>query len=286
MKEPLAKKTGGLRQYSVIPGFGLSLGLTLAWTSVIVLLPLSALFLKSASLGWEAFWATIQTPRVFAALHLSLTTALFAACINAVFGLLVAWVLVRYDFPGRRVVDALVDIPFALPTAIAGIALTALWAESGILGAAAAQIGLKVAFTPVGIVVALVFIGLPFVVRTVQPVLQDFETELEEAAESLGANRWQIFSRVIWPSLMPAALTGFALALARGLGEYGSVIFIAGNLPMVSEIAPLLVVIKLEEFAYAQATSIAAALLVASFILLLAINLLQRWAERRDRGLA
>jgi len=272
------------RRHSVIPGFGLTLGLTLAWTTVIVLVPLASLFLKSATLGWEAFAATIQTPRVTAALQLSFGTALLAAIINALFGLLVAWVLVRYDFPFRRAVDALVDIPFALPTAIAGIALTALWAENGWLGAPLAALGIKVAFTPLGIVMALVFIGLPFVVRTVQPVLQDFERELEEAAESLGASRWQIFSRVIWPSLMPATLTGFALALARGLGEYGSVIFIAGNLPMVSEIAPLLVVIKLEEFAYAQATSIAVALLVASFLLLLLINMLQRWAERRELG--
>jgi len=193
-------------------------------------------------------------------------------------------VLVRYEFPGRRIVDAMVDIPFALPTAIAGIALTALWAENGWLGAPLAALGLKVAFTPSGIVVALVFIGLPFVVRTVQPVLQDFEKEIEEAAESLGATRWQIFARVIWPSLMPATLTGFALALARGLGEYGSVIFIAGNLPGISEIAPLLVVIKLEEFLYAEATSIAVALLVASFIMLFLINAVQHWAERREKG--
>jgi len=198
-------------------------------------------------------------------------------------GLLVAWVLVRYDFPGRRLVDALVDIPFALPTAIAGIALTTLWAENGWLGALLAPLGIKVAFTPLGIIVALIFIGLPFVVRTVQPVLQDFDKEVEEAAESLGASSWQIFSKVIWPSIMPATLTGFALAFARALGEYGSVIFIAGNLPMVSEIAPLLIVIKLEEFSYAEATAIAAIMLIASFLLLLAINILQRWSERREQ---
>ncbi len=271
-------------RHSVIPGFGLTLGLTLAWTALIVLIPLAGLFLKSATLGWEAFFNTIQSPRVLASLRLSFGTALIAALINAVFGLLVAWVLVRYSFPGRRVVDAMADIPFALPTAIAGIALTALWAESGWLGAPLAALGIQVAFTPLGIVMALIFIGLPFVVRTVQPVLQDFEKELEEAAESLGANRWQIFSRVIWPSLMPATLTGFALALARGLGEYGSVIFIAGNLPGISEIAPLLVVIKLEEFLYAEATAIAVALLIASFIMLFIINAVQHWAERREKG--
>lgn len=271
-------------RHSVIPGFGLTLGLTLAWTALIVLIPLAGLFLKSATLGWEAFFNTIQSPRVLASLRLSFGTALIAALINAVFGLLVAWVLVRYSFPGRRVVDAMVDIPFALPTAIAGIALTALWAESGWLGAPLAALGIQVAFTPLGIVMALIFIGLPFVVRTVQPVLQDFEKELEEAAESLGANRWQIFCRVIWPSLMPATLTGFALALARGLGEYGSVIFIAGNLPGISEIAPLLVVIKLEEFLYAEATAIAVALLIASFIMLFIINAVQHWAERREKG--
>ncbi|WP_428249896.1 sulfate ABC transporter permease subunit CysT [Ferrovibrio sp.] len=271
-------------RHSVIPGFGLTLGLTLLWTALIVLVPLAGLFLKSATLGWDAFINTIQAPRVVASLKLSFGTALLAAVINAVFGLLVAWVLVRYEFPGRRIVDAMVDIPFALPTAIAGIALTALWAENGWLGAPLAALGLQVAFTPAGIVVALVFIGLPFVVRTVQPVLQDFEKEIEEAAESLGATRWQIFARVIWPSLMPATLTGFALALARGLGEYGSVIFIAGNLPGISEIAPLLVVIKLEEFLYAEATSIAVALLVASFIMLFLINAVQHWAERREKG--
>ena len=270
-------------QPSVIPGFGITLGLTVFWLSLIVLLPLSSLFLKSATLGWDAFWTGITNPRVVHALQLSFSTALIAAAVNAVLGLIVAWVLVRYDFPGRRVVDALVDIPFALPTAIAGIALTALWAENGWLGSLLAPLGIQVAFTPVGIVIALIFIGLPFVVRTVQPVLQDFEREVEDAAESLGARPWQVFARVIWPSIMPATLTGFALAFARALGEYGSVIFIAGNLPLKSEIAPLLIVIKLEEFAYAQATAIAVTMLIASFLLLLAINILQRWAERRER---
>jgi sulfate transport system permease protein len=268
---------------SVIPGFGITLGLTVLWLSLLVLVPLAGLFLKSATLGWDSFVSIISTPRVLASLRLSFGAALIAALFNAVFGLLVAWVLVRYRFPGRRIVDALVDIPFALPTAIAGIALTTLWAENGWLGSLLAPLGIRVAFTPLGIVIALIFIGLPFVVRTVQPVLQDFDRELEEAAESLGASPWQIFFRVIWPSLMPATLTGFALAFARALGEYGSVIFIAGNLPMVSEIAPLLIVIKLEEFAYAEATAIATAMLIASFLLLLAINWLQRWAERRER---
>jgi sulfate transport system permease protein len=270
-------------QPSVIPGFGLTLGLTIFWLSLIVLIPLSSLFLKSATLGWDAFWTAISTPRVLQALKISFSTAAIAAGINTVFGLIVAWVLVRYRFPGRRIVDALVDIPFALPTAIAGIALTTLWAENGWLGALLAPLGIKVAFTPAGIVVALIFIGLPFVVRTVQPVLEDFERESEDAAESLGANPWQVFSKVIWPSIMPATLTGMALAFARALGEYGSVIFIAGNLPLKSEIAPLLIVIKLEEFAYAQATAIAVTMLLAAFLLLLCINILQRWAERRER---
>ncbi len=269
------------RRHSVIPGFGITLGLTLAWMTLIVLIPLAGLFLKAASIGADDLTRIILAPRVLAALKLSFATASIAALVNGVFGLLVAWVLVRYEFPGRRVVDAMVDIPFALPTAIAGIALTALWAENGWLGAPLAAFGIQVAFSPLGIVMALIFIGLPFVVRMVQPVLQDFSRELEEAAASLGASRVQIFRRVIWPSLMPATLTGFALALARGLGEYGSVIFIAGNLPGISEIAPLLVVIKLEEFRYGDASAVAVALLLASFVLLLLINTTQRWAESR-----
>lgn len=270
-------------QPSVIPGFGITLGLTLFWLTLIVLIPLVSLFLKSASLGWPSFWEIITAPRVLLALRLSFSTSFIAAAVNGIFGLLVAWVLVRYEFPGRRLVDALIDIPFALPTAIAGIALTTLWAQSGWFGALVAPLGIEVAFKPLGIVIALIFVGLPFVVRTVQPVLQDFNKEVEEAAESLGARPWQIFFNVILPSIMPAALAGFALAFARALGEYGSVIFIAGNLPMVSEIAPLLIVIKLEEFSYPEATAIAAAMLVISFILLLIINALQRWAERRER---
>lgn len=270
-------------QPSVIPGFGITLGLSLFWLCLIVLVPLAGLFLKSATLGWDGFWNTVLTPRVLASLRLTFGASLIAASVNAVLGLLVAWVLVRYRFPGRRIVDALIDIPFALPTAIAGIALTTLWAENGWLGSLLAPYGIKVSFTPLGIVIALIFIGLPFVVRTVQPVLQDFDREVEEAAESLGATPWQVFSRVIWPSILPATLTGFALAFARALGEYGSVIFIAGNLPMISEITPLLIVIKLEEFAYGGAAAIAAVMLMASFLLLLLINVLQRWAERREK---
>ena len=269
------------RQPSVIPGFGLTLGLTVTWVSLIVLVPLAGLFLKSATLGWDRFFAAIASPRVLAALEISFGIALAAATVNAVFGLIVAWVLVRYDFPGRRIVDAIVDIPFALPTAVAGIALTALYAENGWIGALLAPLGIRVAFTPLGIFVALIFIGLPFVVRTVQPVLEDLEPEIEEAAASLGATRRQTFLRVILPTLFPALATGFALAFSRAVGEYGSVIFIAGNMPLVSEIAPLLIVIRLNEFAYAEATAIAVAMLVASFALLLLINLLQRWARSR-----
>lgn len=269
------------RQPSVISGFGLTLGLTIVWLSLIVLIPLAGLLLNAASLGWRGFLAIIADPRVMAALKLSFGAALLAATINGVLGLIIAWVLVRYDFPGRRLVDALVDIPFALPTAVAGIALTALYAENGWIGSLLAPVGIKVAFTPAGIVVALIFVGLPFVVRTVQPVLADIEPELEEAAASLGAHRLQVFRRVLLPTIFPALATGFALAFARGLGEYGSVIFIAGNLPMVSEVAPLLIVIRLEEFALPQATAIAVAMLAGSFLLLLLINLLQRWARGR-----
>jgi sulfate transport system permease protein len=272
------------RRPSVIPGFGITLGLTMTWLGLIILIPLAGLFLRSATLGWERFWATVTAPRVLAALELSFGTSLLAAAINAVFGFIVAWVLVRYDFPGRRIVDAFVDIPFALPTAVAGIALTSLYAENGWIGSLLAPLGIKVSFTPLGILVALVFIGLPFVVRTVQPVLADLEAEQEEVAASLGATRLQTFWRVMLPTLFPALATGYALAFARAVGEYGSVIFIAGNLPMVSEIAPLLIVIRLQEFAYAEATAIAAIMLLSSFILLLLINLLQRWAQRRRHG--
>jgi sulfate transport system permease protein len=266
---------------SVIPGFGLTLGFTLIYLSLIVLLPLAGVFVRTAGLSLSEIWSIATDPRTLAALRLSFGAALIAAVINAVFGLLVAWVLVRYEFPGRRVVDAIIDLPFALPTAVAGIALTALYAPNGWLGAPLAELGLKVAFTPLGVVLALTFIGLPFVVRTVQPVLEDLETDAEEAAASLGATRLQTVTRVVLPVLAPPLMTGFALAFARAVGEYGSVIFIAGNLPYVSEIAPLLIVIKLEEYDYAGATTIAAVMLVISFLLLLIINALQAWTRRR-----
>jgi sulfate/thiosulfate transport system permease protein len=269
------------RRPSVLPGFGLAMGYTLLYLSLIVLIPLSATFFKSATLGWEAFWATVSAPRVLASLRLSFGASLIGAAINAVFGLLVAWVLVRYRFPGRRILDALVDLPFALPTAVAGIALTAIYASNGWMGSLLSPLGIKVAFTPLGVVLALTFIGLPFVVRTVQPVLEDVEPELEEAAATLGASRLQTFVRVILPAIWPALLTGFTLAFARAVGEYGSVIFIAGNMPMVSEIAPLLIIIKLEQYDYAGATSVAVVMLLLSFTLLLLINLLQWWGSRR-----
>lgn len=260
------------------------MGLTLLWLSLVVLIPLAALFLKTTELSVERFWAIATSARVIHALQISFGISLLAAIVNVVFGAVVVWALVRYEFPGKRVLDAIIDIPFALPTAVAGIALTSLYAENGWIGQLLAPLGVKVAFTPAGILVALVFIGLPFVVRTVQPVLEDLEAELEEAAATLGAGRWTVVRRVIAPVVVPAFLTGFALAFARAIGEYGSVIFIAGNLPNVSEIAPLLIVIRLEEFRYADATAIAAIMLVASFILLLVINLLQRWSEKRAGG--
>jgi sulfate transport system permease protein len=269
------------RRRSVIPGFGVTLGMSLLWLSLIVLIPLAALFLKTAELSFGQFIDIIGSRRVLHALQLSFGLSFAAALVNLVFGALIVWALVRYRFPGRKLLDAIVDIPFALPTAVAGIALTNLYAESGWIGGLLAPLGIKVAFTPLGIFVALVFIGLPFVVRTVQPVLEDLEKELEEAAASLGASRLTIARRVILPSVVPALLTGFALALARAVGEYGSVIFIAGNLPNVSEIAPLLIVIKLQEFRYADATAIAAVMLLASFLLLFLINALQRWSETR-----
>ncbi|WP_062235568.1 sulfate ABC transporter permease subunit CysT [Aureimonas sp. N4] len=269
------------RAPSVIPGFGLALGFTLTYLTLLVLIPLSALVLRSSSLGWEEFVRLALDPRVLAALRLSFGASFFAALINAVFGLLIAWVLVRYDFPGRRFVDAVIDLPFALPTAVAGIALTALYAPNGWVGQFLAPLGIKVAYTPLGIVVALVFVSLPFVVRTVQPVLEEIDAEVEQAAATLGANRFQTVTRVVLPSVMPALLTGFALALARSVGEYGSVIFIAGNIPYVSEIAPLLIVIRLEEFNYGGATAVAAMMLAISFLMLLAINLIQAWSRRR-----
>jgi sulfate transport system permease protein len=269
-----------LRQRSVIPGFGLALGFTILYLSLIVLIPLSGLLFKSATLSWEAFWGTVTSARVLASFRLTFGASLVAASVNAVFGLLVAWVLVRYPLPGKRFVDALVDLPFALPTAVAGITLAGLYAGNGWLGRHLEPLGIRVAYTPVGIMVALTFIGLPFVVRTVQPVLKDLESELEEAAACLGANRWQIFRRVIFPAILPSLLTGFALAYARAIGEYGSVIFIAGNMPMVSEIAPLLIVTKLEQYDYAGATAIATVMLVISFLILLFINLIQWWSQR------
>jgi sulfate transport system permease protein len=270
------------RRRSVLPGFGLTLGFTLSYLGLLVLIPLAGVFARSAGLGWDGFWAVIGAPRVRAALELSFGAALLGAGINLVFGPLVAWVLVRYEFPGKRLFDAIVDLPFALPTAVAGIALTALYAGNGWLGRFLEPLGVKVAYTPLGITVACAFIGLPFVVRTLQPVLEDAEKELEEAAASLGANRWQTITRVILPAVLPALLTGFALAFARAVGEYGSIIFIAGNLPLVSEIAPLLIIIKLEEFDYAGATAVASAMLVLSFAVLLAVNLLQAWTRRRQ----
>jgi sulfate transport system permease protein len=265
----------------VIPGFGLSLGFTIFYLTLIVLIPLSAIFLKTFTMHWDAFWTAVTSPRVMASYRLSFGASLIGAAINVVFGGIVAWVLVRYEFPGKRFVDALVDLPFALPTAVAGITLTSLYSANGWIGQYLAKLGIKVAFTPLGVVVALTFIGLPFVVRTVQPVLEDAERELEEAAASLGANPWQTFTRVILPGIVPALLTGFALAFARATGEYGSVVFIAGNMPMVSEITPLFIITKLEQYDYTGATAIAVVMLVVSFLLLLAINLLQGWARKR-----
>ncbi|MDM1247059.1 sulfate ABC transporter permease subunit CysT [Acinetobacter sichuanensis] len=265
----------------VLPGFGLSLGFTLAYLSLIVLIPLSAVFIKSLGVGWDGLWEILSSERILKSLQLSFSTAIIAALINVVFGLLLAWCLVRYTFPGKRIVDALVDLPFALPTAVAGIALTSLYAPTGWIGQYLEPLGIKVAYTPLGITLALIFIGIPFVVRTVQPVLSDFETELEEAASALGANRFQIITKVILPVLFPALLTGFALAFARGVGEYGSVIFIAGNQPFETEIAPLMIISRLEEYDYAGATTIAVVMLVISFFILFLINLIQAWASRR-----
>ena len=265
---------------TVLPGFGLSLGITCTYLSLIVLLPLATIFARTADLSGSVLWATVTDPRVMASYRVTFGASLVAALINTVFGLLVAWVLVRYRFPGRRVVDAMVDLPFALPTAVAGIALTTLYAANGWIGSRLDPLGIKVSYTWLGITVALVFIGLPFVVRTVQPVLDDLEVEVEEAAASLGAQRWQTFTRVVFPTIAPALLTGFALAFARAIGEYGSVVFIAGNMPMKTEIVPLLIITKLEQYDYAGATAIAMVMLIVSFTLLLTINLLQ-WAARR-----
>ncbi len=270
-----------LRQPSVVPGFGLALGVTLTWLTLIVLIPISGLLWRSSGLGWGNFMALAFDERTVNALTISFGTAFAAALVNLAFGVILAWVLVRYRFPGKRVIDAMVDLPFALPTAVAGIALTTLYAPNGWIGSLLEPLGIRIAFTPAGIVVALVFVGLPFVVRTVQPVMEEIDKEVEEAAATLGANRLQTITRVLLPGLLPAGLTGFALAFARGVGEYGSVIFIAGNLPYVSEIAPLLIVIRLEEFNYAAATAIATVMLFLSFLMLLVINTIQSWSRRR-----
>jgi sulfate transport system permease protein len=270
------------KQKNVLPGFNLTLGYTLLYLSLIVLIPLSAAFIKTTELSFNEFWTVVTAPRVLASYKLTFGASLIGALINAVFGLLTAWVLVRYTFPGKKIIDALVDLPFALPTAVAGIALTAVYAGNGWLGSLLEPHGIKVAFTPIGVIIALTFIGLPFVVRTVQPVLEDLEAETEEAAASLGANRFQTFTKVILPTLWPALLTGFALAFARAIGEYGSVIFIAGNVPFVSEITPLIIITKLEQYEYSSATAIAVVMLVISFLLLFAINGLQWWATRRN----
>ncbi len=267
----------------VLPGFGLSLGFTLAYLSLIVLIPLSAVFVKTSAMDFERFWSVIAGDRVVATYKLSFGMSLLAAAINVVFGLMLAWAIVRYSFPGKKIVDALVDLPFALPTAVAGISLTALYAPNGWLGQLLEPLGIKIAFGPWGVLVALIFIGLPFVVRTVQPIIEDFDVGFEEAAASLGASRWQTVLRVVFPALLPALLTGFALAFARAVGEYGSVIFIAGNIPFVSEITPLMIITRLEEFDYEGATAIASVMLIFSFILLLIINLLQGWTARSTR---
>ena len=266
---------------SVLPGFGLTLGLTLFYLSLIVLIPLSTLPIRTASMTWAAFWQTITDPRVVASYRLSIGASLAAATVNAVMGALVAWVLVRYEFPGRKFIDALIDLPFALPTAVAGITLTTIYAPNGWLGAPLGELGIKVAFTRVGVTIALIFIGLPFVVRTLQPVIEDLDPQVEEAATSLGASRWAVLTKIIFPYLYPAWLTGFALSFARAVGEYGSVVFISGNMPMSTEIAPLIIITKLEQFDYSGATAVAVVMLLLSFVLLLTINALQHWTGRR-----
>ncbi len=272
------------KKRSILPGFGLTLGFTLLYLSLIVLIPLSATFLKAATLTWPRFWHIVTDPRALASYRISFGASLIAALTNLVFGLLVAWVLVRYSFPGRRLLDSLVDLPFALPTAVAGIALTSIYAPHGWVGQYLAPLGIKAAYTPLGVVIALTFIGLPFVVRTVQPVLEDLDKDMEEAAASLGANRLQVFTEIILPAISPAALTGFTMAFARAVGEYGSVVFISGNMPMRTEITPLLIITKLDQYDYAGATAIAVVMLVVSFVLLLAINLLQKWSSKAHRG--
>jgi sulfate transport system permease protein len=272
------------KQHSVLPGFGLTLGYTVFYLSLIVLVPLSALFFRTAAMGWEPFWRTVTDPRVVASYRLTFGASLLGATINAVFGFVVAWTLVRYSFPGKRIIDAMVDLPFALPTAVSGIALTAIYAPTGWIGQYLEPLGIKAAFSPLGVTIALTFIGLPFVVRTLQPALQDLDATVEEAAMSLGADRLQTFFRVILPALLPALLTGFALSFARALGEYGSVVFISGNMPMRTEITALLIIAKLEQYDYAGATAIAVVMLVASFAILLFINILQWWSSHRSRA--
>ncbi len=275
--------SAAFRRPSILPGFNLAFGFAVTYLSLIVLIPLAGLVIKPVELGWDGFWRVATDARVWASLRLSFGAAFIAATVNAVFGTILAWVLVRYDFPLRRLLDGIVDLPFALPTAVAGIALTAIYAPNGWIGSWFAPAGIRIAFTPVGVVIALIFIGLPFVVRTIQPVLQDLESDIEEAAATLGADRWQTIRRVILPTLVPAILTGYALAFARAVGEYGSVIFIAGNQPMVSEIAPLLIVVKLEQFDYAGAATIGVLMLIFSFFALLGINLLQAWSRKWAR---
>lgn len=275
-----------LKRYSVLPGLGLSLGYTVLYLSLLVLVPLSALFVRAAGLTWEQFWGTVANPRVVASYKLTFGAALAGAVVNAVFGFIVAWTLVRYHFPGKKLIDAMVDLPFALPTAVSGIALTSIYAPKGWIGQYLQPFGIKAVYTPLGIAIALTFIGLPFVVRTLEPALQDLDRESEEAAAILGASRWQTFRRVIVPSVIPALLTGFALSLARGIGEYGSVVFVSGNMPMKTEISSLLIVTRLEQYDTAGATAIAVVMLCASFVILLGINTLQWWHTRRTRGVA
>lgn len=275
-----------LKQKTVLPGFGLTLGFVVLYLSLVVLIPISTLFIKTSSITFYEFWQIVTAPRMLASYRLTFGASFIAALLNTFFGLLLAWVLVRYSFPGKKIIDVLVDLPFALPTAVAGIALTAIYSSNGFIGKFLEPLGIKVAFTPLGIIIALTFIGLPFVVRTVQPVLQDFDKEMEEAAACLGAKRFQTFLRIIFPAILPALITGFTLSFARALGEYGSVVFIAGNMPMKTEIASLLIITKLEQYDYTGATSIALLMLIVSFIMLFAINLLQSWTYKRHRGIA
>ena len=273
-----------LKKRSILPGFGITMGFTISYLCLIVLIPLSATFLKAASVTWPRFWQIVTDPRALASYRITFGASFIAALINLVFGLLVAWVLVRYSFPGRRLVDSLVDLPFALPTAVAGISLTQIYSTHGWMGHYLDMVGIKAAYNPLGVVIALTFIGLPFVVRTVQPVLEDLDKDMEEAAASLGANRWQTIIKVVLPAILPAALTGFTMAFARAIGEYGSVVFISGNMPMRTEITPLLIITKLDQYDYAGATAIAVVMLVFSFVLLLAINLLHKWSSKSQRG--